>query len=64
MARIELQQLNVLYRLEDFRAEGTTSSMAVLSVHINSTEAKKMSGNWVVLGSDSHGDIIFSRPPK
>ena len=32
MARIELQQLNVLYRLEDFRDEGTTSSMAVLSV--------------------------------
>jgi len=61
MARIELRQLEVLYRLEDFRPQGPVSSTAVLSVQIN-PDLQRMSGNWVVLGrSGAYGDIVFTR---
>jgi hypothetical protein len=62
MARIERQQLQILYQLEDFRAAGPTISTAVLSVHIDPQNPGRMSGNWVVLGrDDAYGDIVFER---
>ena len=62
MARIELQQLVVLYQLEDIRPQGRRTSTAVFSVQINPKAVNKMSGNWVVLGqADALGDIVFTR---
>jgi hypothetical protein len=61
MAQIDGQRFEVLYRLDEVSEDGPQQSTGVLSVHIDSDNLKQMTGNWMVLGRGSQGNIVLTR---